>query len=83
MIIIQTCIEKLFGGEGSHAGGTACWKKLIKIGTRSYWLKAFLTKSKSKLTENDNIINKLDAVITEASIINLVFYSCIFHKLVS
>ena len=29
----------------------------IKIAKRSYWLNAFLTKSKSILTENVNIIN--------------------------
>ena len=40
----------------------------IKISTLSYWLNSFLTKSKSILTENDNIIG---ADIIVADIINL------------
>ena len=56
--------------------------QLIKIASRSYWLNVFLTKSsKSKLTENDNRINILDA--DEIGIINLVFCSSIFRKSVS
>ena len=55
----------------------------IKIASRSYWLNAFLAKTKSKLTENDNAINKLDADIIGACIINLVFCSSIFGKSVS
>ena len=42
-------------GEGSHAGKF----QPIKIANHSYWLNAFLTKSKSTLTENDNIIYSL------------------------
>ena len=55
----------------------------IKIATPSYWLDAFLTKPKSKLTENDNIINILDADIIGAGTVNLVFCFPIFRKFVS
>ena len=45
----------------------------IKIANRSYWLNAFLRKSKSILTENDNKINIIDADIKDADISNLLF----------
>ena len=51
----------------------------IKIVRRIYWLNTFLTKSKSILTESDNIINLLDAETICAGMINLVFFS-IFGK---
>ena len=47
----------------------------IKIAKRFYWLNAFLTKSKSLLTENVIIIGIIDA-----DIINLVFCYSIFRK---
>ena len=57
--------------------------QLNKIAKRSYLLKAFLTKSKSILTQNHNVINILDADIIGAGIINLVFCFSIFPKSVS
>ena len=53
----------------------------IKIASRSYWLNAFLAKSKSILTENHNKISILDADIIVAGIINLVFCVPFFVKL--
>ena len=55
----------------------------IKISKRSYWLKAFLTKSKSILTENVNIISILDADIIGADIKNLIFCFSNFRKLIA
>ena len=43
----------------------------IKIANRSYWLNAFPAKLKSILTENDNIINILDAGIIGEGITKL------------
>ena len=44
----------------------------IKVAKRPYWLNAILTKSKSILTENDNLISIIDADIIRADLINLV-----------
>ena len=43
----------------------------VKTSIRSYWLNSFLTKSKSILTENDNIVNILDADIIGAEVLKL------------
>ena len=53
--MVQTTSAALFSnktqGEGSHAGDRTLEKfHPLKIARRSYWLNAFLTKSKSILT---------------------------------
>ena len=52
----------------------------IKIARLSYWLNAFLAKSKPILTEKVYIINIIAADVIDADILIIVFRFSIFRK---